>query len=104
MSIKKIWKNRAQILEGIKNSVFKQEHIELIAAERQSICDKCDLIDLKGDKCLVPGTKPCCGECGCSLDFKTRSLSSHCPHPKGPRWDAYLTEEEEDRLNTQLGI
>jgi hypothetical protein len=104
MSIKKIWKNRAQILEGIKNSVFKQEHIELIAAERQSICDKCELIDLKGDKCLVPGTKPCCGECGCSLEFKTRSLSSHCPHPKGPRWDAYLTEEEEDSLNTELGI
>ena len=104
MSIKKIWKNRAQILEGIKNSVFKQEHIELIAAERQSICDKCELIDLKGDKCLVPGTKPCCGECGCSLEFKTRSLSSHCQHPKGPRWDAYLTEEEEDTLNAELGI
>ena len=28
MSIKKIWKNRKQILEGIKNSVFKKEHIE----------------------------------------------------------------------------
>ena len=27
----------------------------------------------------IPGTQPCCGECGCSLDFKTRALSTECP-------------------------
>jgi hypothetical protein len=104
MNIKKIWRNKALILEGIQNNLFKKEYVEVIAAERQSICDNCELLDLKGDACLVPGSKPCCGECGCSLDFKTRSLASECPHPKGPKWSAYLTEEEEDTLNTELGI
>lgn len=92
------------ILEGIKNSLFKKEHVELIAAERQAICNKCPLIDLKGDKCLMPGTQPCCGECGCSLDFKTRSLSSECPHPEGPKWEAYMDEDDEDKLNLQLEL
>jgi len=43
----------------------------------------------------VKGTAPCCNECGCSLGFKTRSLSSDCPLGK---WEAIVTEEEEDKL------
>lgn len=104
MSIKQIWKNRKQILEGIKNDIFKKEHVEAIAAKRLKICEGCELIDLKGDKCLVPGTKPCCGACGCSLDFKTRSLSSECAHPDKPKWKALLKEDEEDQLNSKLGL
>lgn len=96
--ISDIWKNRKQILEGILNSTFKKEHVELIAQERLNICNQCPLIDLKGDKCLVPGTAPCCGECGCKLSFKTRSLSSSCPHPEGSKWEAILDEKEEEKL------
>jgi hypothetical protein len=44
----------------------------------------------------MKGTQPCCGDCGCSLTFKTRSLSSDCPQGK---WDALITEEEEDKLD-----
>jgi len=88
-----IWKNRSQILEGIKNAAIKNEFVEEIAQERNSICNDCTS---KGDKCAVPGTSPCCNECGCSLTFKTRSLSSECPLGK---WQAVLTEEEEDKLN-----
>ena len=95
----RIWKNRGQILEGIKNNVFKTEHVEDIAHQRQTICNFCEFVDLKGDKCAVPGTKPCCSECGCSLKLKTRSLSSECP--KG-FWKAELTEEEEDAINNNL--
>jgi len=50
------------------------------------ICEKCPLIDNTGFNCLVPGTNPCCSECGCSLSLKLRSLESSCPHPEGPKW------------------
>lgn len=67
-----------------------------------AICQACPLIDLKGDKCMVPGTAPCCSECGCKLSFKTRSLSSECPHPEGMKWEAVLTTEEEDKLYNDI--
>jgi len=89
---KKIWDNRKQILEGIKNRVFQSEPIEKISAIRMEICNKCDEFDPEGVSCSVPGTAPCCGNCGCSLAFKTRSLSSHCPMSL---WDKVLTEEED---------
>jgi hypothetical protein len=101
-SIKTIWKNRTQILEGIKNSVFKNEEIELIAKQRMEICESCELIDKEGSKCILVGTQPCCGACGCKLSFKTRSLSSECAHPDGPRWKAVLSQEEEDKLYNEI--
>lgn len=72
--------------------------MEKIAKERLEICNTCPLIDNEGSKCMVPGTKPCCGECGCKLSFKTRSLSSECTHPDGPKWEAVLDQEEEAKL------
>ena len=93
------FKNTPQILEGIKNKVFKQEHVEAEAALRWAVCKKCSFLDTKGIKCMVPGTQPCCASCGCSLSLKTRSLSSECPEGK---WPAILTEEEEDLLNQQI--
>jgi hypothetical protein len=90
--LKLIWDNRKQIIEGITNSVIRNETVEEIAALRFTICDDCPS---KGTECAVKGTAPCCNECGCSLGFKTRSLSSSCPLDK---WDAIATEEEEDKL------
>ena len=95
LSLKKIWNNRKQIYEGIKNSIMRDEFVENVAAQRMSICNKCSELDLKGKKCEVKGTQPCCGNCGCSLAFKTRSLSSDCPLNK---WKALMTMEEEDKL------
>ena len=57
----------------------KTKHVEDIAFFRNEICRVCEFIDTTGAKCAVPGTQPCCGECGCSLKLKTRSLSSDCP-------------------------
>lgn len=70
-----------------------------------NICSSCELYTKDSDDgCMVIGTQPCCnqnlGGCGCSLKFKTRSLSSSCPKDK---WDAELTEEEEDKLKEKLG-
>ena len=99
MSLIKLWKNKGKILECVKNKVFKQEHIEEIHDERMKICKNCNQYDSKGAECYVPGTAPCCGECGCSLALKLRSLSSECDLAK---WPAILSEKEEDKLNEQL--
>lgn len=96
-----IWKNKEKILEGLKNRVFVKESVEVIAEQRLAICKGCELFDSAGDLCMMPGTQPCCGECGCSLALKTRSLSSECGEKK---WDAVLTAEEEvnhDNLNPE---
>jgi hypothetical protein len=90
---KKILANRNEILEGIKNNVFKKDAVEVVANERLKICEACHLIDLSGSECAVKGTQPCCGDCGCSLKLKLRSLSSGCPKDK---WEPVLTEKEDD--------
>lgn len=92
MNVKKIWDAKLEILEGIKNRVFKTEAVEKIAEERNKVCMQCDQYDVKGDHCLVPGTQPCCGACGCSLSLKQRSLSSACDQGY---WDVVLTDEED---------
>jgi len=89
------FKNRSQILEGIKNKIFKKEHIEAEAKKRLDICELCSSFDKKGGGCIVLGTQPCCNECGCSLGIKTRSLASECPLNK---WKALMDEDTEERL------
>ena len=91
--LKLIWKNKSQIMEGIKNAVVRDEFVEDVARLRHDVCDSCPS---KGTDCAVKGTSPCCNECGCSLAFKTRSLSSEGPLGK---WSALVTDEEEDKLD-----
>tara|TARA_R110002020_G_scaffold473877_2_gene703827 strand:- start:219 stop:506 length:288 start_codon:yes stop_codon:yes gene_type:complete len=93
MDLKKIWKNRKEIYEGIKNAIIRDVIVEDIAEKRLVLCNECPS---KGDECEVPGTAPCCNECGCSLAFKIRSLSSECPLEK---WKSIITEEQEDKLD-----
>ena len=104
-NIIKIWKSTGAILEGVKNSIFKREDVEEIARYRMLICKFCEVYTEEDEGCMVPGTSPCCnqlkGGCGCSLQFKTRSLSSCCPLGK---WDAEVSQEEEDVINQKLGI
>ena len=90
--VKTSYQNRLQILEGIKNNIFKSDAVEAIAQERLLICRACEYHDTEGSECLVPGTAPCCGDCGCPLNTKTRSLSAGCPKGK---WTPVLTEQEE---------
>lgn len=92
MDLKKIWKNRKQIYEGIKNATIRDEFVESVSAKRMAICNECPS---KGNKCEVPGTGPCCNECGCSLAFKTRALSADCPLGE---WKALMSEKDEDKL------
>jgi hypothetical protein len=103
----RLWKSKGQIIEGITNSIFKREDVEMIAEERMKICRECPshLYDEKGEGCMVIGTGPCCdmtkGGCGCSLGFKTRSLSAGC---ELGHWNAELSDQEEDLLNEKLAL
>ena len=98
MNLLEIWKNRKQILEGILNKFRRKPNVERVYEDRLKICVDCPDIDIIGNKCLLPGTEPCCSLCGCSLEIKLRSLSTECP-AKEPKWKAILTEEEENQLN-----
>jgi len=73
--------------------------VEEIANERKRICEACPNIDTEGSSCTIPGTQPCCKLCGCCLHFKQRALSASCDDK---RWEAVLTQEEEDTLNDHL--
>jgi len=96
--IKAILSNLSGIAEGVINSIIVNDDIEKAAIERNDICKSCEHLDVKGEDCLVSGSQPCCSLCGCSLYFKTRSLSSECPAGK---WKALMTEEEEEKLNSK---
>lgn len=99
MNLKDIWKNKTQILEGLKNNLFKKEHIEELYEQRLEICKGCKFFDTKGDNCNVKGTQPCCGHCGCSIGLKLRCLSCECPIKK---WEAILTKKEEEKFADKL--
>ena len=59
-----------------------------LVAYRQSVCDSCEHLDKKFNRCKI---------CGCFMWAKTRVLSMNCPLDK---WKAFMTEEEEDKLDT----
>lgn len=106
----KVWKNKGKILEGIKNSLFKTEHIEDLAQERITICrqNTCGYYDVFGEseKVIVKGVESC-GACGCKLSYAVRALSKTCGLEelgKVPLWKAMMTQEEEDYLQKKTGI
>lgn len=101
MNLIQIYKERNKIIEGLKNKIFKKEHIEIIYNERMSICLECDSLDIEGKNCTVPGTQPCCSECGCSLGLKGRSLSSECPLDK---WKAVVNNFESMLINKSIQL
>lgn len=79
-----IWENKEKILQGIKNSLIKNSFIESISEDRYKICKACDHYSTN----CVALVSSCCSLCGCSLKFKTRSLSSNCPINKWPKINA----------------
>lgn len=61
----------SEILNGIYNKFIREEDVEVIAKERSKVCDSCEHVIQK------PIRR--CGECGCVLSLKTRSIKSECP-------------------------
>ena len=102
MKINKIFNafsNLDKIAEGVKNKVFKKEHVEEIANVRWLDCSTCEHLDIQGDSCAVKATRPCCGKCGCAIGFKIRSLSSDCPIGK---WKAVTNKEAAIEIKKQI--
>ena len=109
-NIKKIWKKHREILEGITNATFKNEHVEQIAELRKQICETnvCGHYDAEGKSeiCYFPGN-PCCSACGCKLSWKQRSLSDSCGLKdlgKDPLWESVMTDQDEKEFRERTGI
>jgi hypothetical protein len=104
----RIWKSKNQILEGIVNKVFKQDHIEEIAKERLALCQSnvCGMYDADGSsERAVQKGQPACAGCGCNLDYKTRCMSCHCHLQdigEHPLWVAVISPAEEQLLRERL--
>jgi len=91
--------NMGQIMEGVKNKVFKNQDVEDIADIRWMQCITCPALDETGKHCAVPKTQPCCADCGCSLGLKLRALSSSCPKGK---WQAIVSPEADRAIKEQI--
>lgn len=119
-----IWKNKKQILEGIKNRTFKQDHIENIKEYRQEKCKKCiwytpnigntsyqdaqDIIKKQVNQDWFDTVKEMggarCMHCSCNVgedSIKLRCLSCACPIGS---WPAISTEEEEELIKSIILI
>lgn len=102
-SFLEVFKNRDLIWEGLRNKMFKKEHVEAVYEERMNICRGCESFDDTGKGCAIKGSQPCCnklnGGCGCSLSIKARSLGTDCPKKK---WLAVVSTQEEAMIKHQI--
>ena len=97
----KIWKARKLITEGVVNNIVRDDFVETVSEYRMNICKGCKYYD---GKCSVAGSGPCCGACGCSLKFKTRSLASACgaiEKGEDPLWLPVLSQKDETKFHAE---
>lgn len=93
--------NLLHIIEGWRNhlippEVLKQKILE-VSNERLAICRKCEHNSINAPAhTWVNDIYEHCTNCGCPLIAKTKCLSAGC---ELKRWDAIITEEEEETLN-----
>lgn len=110
MDLKKVWRSRKQIWEGILNTLIHNPKIEKIASKRLAICqsNKCGYYDHEGKLPIVyVKGKPACGVCGCNAKWLTHSLSSNCSlklQEKDPLWIAEMTDKEEEEFRNKTGL
>ena len=107
--IKRIWKNRCKILEGLwyNHVVFffnKKHWAKKVVDLRRIECYTCPYLDRdgSGEKAIVKGS-PSCSICGCLIWEKTASLSSDCAMVeigKEPRWKAVKVKNVDDIENS----
>lgn len=96
-------KNRKLVIEGIKNNIFKQEHIEQIFQERKAICHSCTFHSLKVRKekeLVIPYNH--CTLCGCKDEIKLRSLGSRCTDEENPKWLEVVDIETAEKIKEQI--
>lgn len=90
-----------KIYEGWRNNLFPPEKlkkvIKTVSKRRRYICDRCEY-NSKFHKTFRPDIH--CTDCGCTLSAKTKCLSCSC-ELKPPKWEAVLTDEQEDEINNE---
>lgn len=81
MNLKKIWKSKWKILDGVIHSLIINftPKIKKQIKQRRALCANCNYLDLTGtgELTVVKG-EPACGICGCNIKLLTASLSSEC--------------------------
>ena len=100
--ISRIWKNRAQIGQGLFNAYLSwNEDVKKEAARRLEICqaNTCGHWDSTGqsDKLVMKG-EPGCTLCGCRGSLKVNCMQCNCSlkdHGETPLWVATMDEEQE---------
>lgn len=117
--IPKIWANKAGIMEGIKNRVFKKKDIEDLSEYRLNVCSTCiwnsnnikdkeykdldsSITDIKSESYIEDSKKRPdlhCVNCSCNLGLKTRCLSCVCPIGK---WKAVINIPGEEQTILQI--
>ena len=94
-----------QVYEGWRNHLFPPEHLKKaitrVSRERIVICRKCEY-NSKNKEGFTLRIDEHCINCGCPLAAKTKCLSCSCPL-KVPRWNAVITEEQEEEINNEKG-
>jgi len=93
--------NWSHIVEGWRNHLIPpqelREKIKQVSEERMAICRKCEYNSVNAPQhTWLNDLYEHCTNCGCPLIAKTKCLSHGC---ELKRWDAVITEEEEDSLN-----
>ena len=79
------WRNHLVPSDELKEKILETSN------ERLAICRQCSWNSKNAGK---RGPERCL-DCGCPLIAKTKCLSCYCElHP--PKWDAVLTEEQEE--------
>lgn len=100
--IQRVWKNRAQIGQGLFNMYLSmREDVKQEAARRLEICqsNKCGYWDPTGqsDKLVYKGEPGCMG-CGCRGTIKANCMECNCylkDIGETPLWEAIMDSEQE---------
>jgi hypothetical protein len=97
--------NIAQIIEGWRNKLIPPEHIKdlikKVREERTEICNGCEFLSTNRLNYKTIRFDVHCTLCGCPISAKTSCLSCWCDIHK---WDAVITEEEEEEINNDEQI
>lgn len=73
------------IASGFVNLAFKDKKVEALAMKRAKICAECPMAQKTGTYSVVVDKRTTniqgmkCGECGCNLSAKVRSVRDYCP-------------------------
>lgn len=87
--IRKAWKNKKQIVEGLTNTIFHKPALDTIISQRLQQCRNCNFYSENAKKTGYKTRRPDihCINCGCNIELKTSCMSCSCPLSP-PKWES----------------